>query len=647
MKVKFLLLFIIYTTIAYSNSIDTTIFSNESEKAIFKDYNDSLKIEPLDLLLSFDYSEQNEELIKNRLNDIYEALNLKGISSKSRKKQIKIIYKYVHDALLKKYVEKAFFNDQFINGTYNCVTATALFALVLDHFNIPFLIKEMPTHVYIVGDPGASDVLIETTLPSQGAVYFDEKYKKEFVMYLVNNKIVSQDEFNQHSIDYLFNEHFDQNKNIDLIQLAALLYYNNGIFKFQASNFKESARSFEKAYLLYPSNSIKFSYSIALGSVLDHQSLNKTYEGKSLAKFLNLNINSPEAINSGETYFNVVSNNMIIEHQHVEEYKKYYNDFRDYLTDSVDMERYSQTYYRMLGYNDFAKGNYSGSIRWLNFAYLSNPDNLEIRELIETVSIKLMFTDSQHESMIDTMDYYFEIFPFLMGKDNFQSYYTYCYVKSIQHYFLLNQITKGTKLLEQFEHIIEGRKDFTIRESIIEGIYMAISADYIRKGNYNVALQYTERGLHFAPNSYELKNQAQNIKRIKNINKSISQSDKYSYVPSKSEQFKEEFQHNFPQCWKATKVIEKDKARDITSLEKFEIDATDDQKVSFNFRNITYKGKWALRTKSKLLYLVPDRNKENYFMFKILEMDNNIIKLRYYEKGKFNSEILVLESCSN
>lgn len=647
MRAFIFFLIVSITSVSYSNKLDTTIFSTDYEKNIFLKISDSLEVDPLNVFIGFDYSDSKSERISNELHSIYSQLEHKGIRTKNIKKQIKLIYKFIHITMLKKYDDKAFFSDQFIDGSYNCLTATALYALVLDHFGITYKIKEMPTHVYIVGDPGRSNVLIETTLPSEGAVFFDDKFKKDYITYLLNNKIISQDEFNEHSIDYLFNEHYDSNKNISLTQLAALQYYNKGIFLYNELKYPSSAINFEKAYYLYPSNNIKYLYHAALANYIDSQTLDKKYIGSSLAKLLNLNTKNAQVINLSKNFFGIVSNDLVIEHPKIDEYKNYFEDFTYYLSDSIDYDSYSQIYYRILGYYDYSKGNYTGSLNWLNYAYISNPENIEVHELIETVSMKYIFTDSQHEKMIDTLEHYFEVFPFLKKKDNFQQYYIYCFSKVIEFNFNINKAEKSLKLLNRLESFLNEENYSSSADKYIENAYSSASIYYIEKRKYHTAMVYINRGKIFVPHSMQLRQQAEYVSMIKNYKPRSYSSEKYSYVPSASEQFKEKFLKYFNDCWKAYNVIEEDKTRKITSFEKLEIEIFDDRRISFTFRSKSYIGKWSLRAKSKLLYLVPARDKQNYLMFKIVEINKDQIKLRYYEKGKFNSQILVLEVCKN
>ena len=244
-----------------SQRLDTTIFNSAFEKQLFQKVIDSQVFDPMELFFSMNYHESSVNQSKNKLNNFYKEIAPELIS-KQIKKQIKTIYKRTHSHFLTKYEEKSFFENIFENGTFNCVSATALYALVLETYHIEYVIKETLQHVYLIADPKRDQVFIETTLPSKGTFYVDEHCKKNYVEYLENNKIISESEFKTQSTESLFDKYYDENKTITLKELAGIQYFNDGIFNYEASKFVEASKSFEKAFILYPSNSIKLAYGL-------------------------------------------------------------------------------------------------------------------------------------------------------------------------------------------------------------------------------------------------------------------------------------------------------------------------------------------------------------------------------------------------
>lgn len=64
-----------------------------------------------------------------KVDQLFMRLESKKVRAKPVEKQVKLIFKEVHDSFLKRYLEEAIFTDLLETGTYNCVTASALYAV--------------------------------------------------------------------------------------------------------------------------------------------------------------------------------------------------------------------------------------------------------------------------------------------------------------------------------------------------------------------------------------------------------------------------------------------------------------------------------------------------------------------------------------
>lgn len=626
-----------------SVEIDSSIYQNKYEKKIFNDYLNDISVNPLELFISYNYNDGLLDLVNGKIQSIKRILDQNNVTQKPIKKQIKEIYNTVHEQLLKKYDEKALFNDQFLNGSYNCVTASALYALILSDYNINFEIKETPTHVYLIADPGNTKVLIETTLPDKGIYFFDEKFKRDYISFLIKNKIISKAEYESKSIDILFNENYDKNTTVNEIQLAGLHYYNMGIFSLQNSKFQQAAYNLEKAHLLYPSNNIKYNYNVALANVLNNQLISKDFKGSDFAKFLNLNSKDSESLSWGETFFNSVSNEWVINHPNITKYTSFYEEFSHSLSDSIDIDIYSQTYYRILGYYYYTQQMFPQALAKLNFAYIANPENIETKQLIEGMAVDYIFTERNHEQMIDTMEYYFEIFPFLQDKDNFQNYYTYCYLRSIETYYSYDKEKEGKKLLERFEQLMASNTNIIVNTSFIEIAYSSIIGYYVQNQKYNLAINYAREGLHYVPKSLSLESQLESIQTYKKL---VS-SEQYVYIPKDTpEDFGKDFFKYFPGCWKIESIRNNGDEVPVSSDDIMEINASENKKVEFSYNGKKESGKWAVRTTSKLFYLIPERDKEDYSLFKVIRITDNELVLREYKNNKQTKKEITLKACN-
>src|SRR5690349_14148654 len=124
-----------------------------------------------------------EDKIKESEQKFYDQVALLGkeTSAKKNDKRVKTIYDNLHAKLLSKYELKNRFEEVFYNGNFNCVSATALYALAFEKLGIPYGIKEEPSHVYLIAYPYAERIVLQTTSPSAGYYTVNDEFKQRYV----------------------------------------------------------------------------------------------------------------------------------------------------------------------------------------------------------------------------------------------------------------------------------------------------------------------------------------------------------------------------------------------------------------------------------------------------------------------------------
>lgn len=623
-------------------SNDSTLFKTEFEQQLFYKIIDSVEVDPLDIMLAVDFRSGDKFHAQKSIENIIASLKAKGIEGKKTKKQIQEIYKSIHKVLLKKYIEDADFNQLFDKGEYNCVSATALYAIVLGEFNIDYEIRETPTHIYLVADPKYTNVLIESTLPQNGTIEFDYKTKKAYVEYLVTNKIISAEEFESTPVDKLFEKHYDQNKIIDLNELAALLYYNKGIAFFNKKDYSEASYSFKKANMIYPSLSVGLMYNSSLVNQLSSEVGSKKYNPLILASFVNFNVKNDEVKLYGTEYFGQVGNELMINSPDVAAYKEYFQTFKNMLNDSVDLDPFSQQYYLLLAYANELDENYMEALKNMNYSYISNPENLSTKEVVLGLARNHMVTDKEHEKTIDSLDLYFEIFPFLEENKSFQEYYSYCKMRVIRESFSYDMPKKGYEKLDEFEESLQYEDAYSYDKEYFANMYLDVAGYYGRKNNLNMVGKSIKRGLRFEPNSMLLNNKLAQYGQIRNEVNSFERVVIYNNK-SREEQFKEDFNKFIVACWEIDGAL--NGSEEIEYDETLKLMTYKNNKVMFIVDGKTENGKFSIRTKSRLLYLTPDRDREAYIMYKVETISSSELILRPFVNGKMTNTRIYMNKC--
>ncbi len=236
-------------------------FTSDFEKQVFDqlrkqpDYNDALAL----LLASYPgVNQQMHSSVESQVRHTLDELKDKGLG-KSNAKTIKTVYGTVHDQFLRKYELENNFGEIFSNGNYNCVSASALYGVILSELNIPFSVKETPNHIYLVAYPQTDKILIESTDPATGYFQLSNEFVNNYLERLMKAKLISKAEYESGQKTELFNKHFfSKEDDIKLKQLAGLQYYNLGLYAISKEKHREAMQHFSKAYLLYPSDRISY-----------------------------------------------------------------------------------------------------------------------------------------------------------------------------------------------------------------------------------------------------------------------------------------------------------------------------------------------------------------------------------------------------
>lgn len=234
-----------------SFAYDSLVYRSSFESQLVSSTIHGSNADYFSLFLAINSDSASCELYGVALNGFYRYLDRKMSAIKTSKQKAKIIFEEVHSRFFRQYVENVLFEKIFEDGTYNCLTASMLYALILDRYHIPYAIKEKPAHIYLVAFPGADDILFETTNPS-GMYAPGEKSKREYVQGLVALKLVTQEHVNTVGIARAFNEYYYKSKDITLQQLAGLQYFNLTLALYQGEDIDGAIASAMKAHLLYP-----------------------------------------------------------------------------------------------------------------------------------------------------------------------------------------------------------------------------------------------------------------------------------------------------------------------------------------------------------------------------------------------------------
>ena len=500
----FLLLF--YASTSFAQNTGNNIFKNlsfhsEFEKQIFDSISNKKPFDTLGLFMAIDKDITALDVERTKMNlfgpsDKYYASYNK---SKPQNKFIKDLFNFTHKSFLKKYDIDVYFNSIEKYGTYNCVTASALYSLFFNRYNVSYAIKEAPTHVYLIANPGSSNIMIETTSPQAGYFMPDARFKKSYLDYLLQNKSITKEEILSSGEDQAFEKNYYNQENITLVELAALQYYNYGVSLYNNENYEEAFNQFEKAYALHPSSKIQMMLQASAGESISGSPLTDTNQVNLYVRsYLHSNSDKDKEIFMNN--FLVFTQRNLVEKNNLDYYTSIYNRIMTIVNDSILRSRISFVYYSQRGRIAVINGKFDEGIGLIEKSLQINKDQNEITSLFAAAIVERYVN---MESCASLMLAFAKRNEFLFKNSRFNEAVCHCYLKESLNYFAVLNNKKAFELIQKFESFQEQYQVNPYAETV-GAVYGNASSYYIRKGDYKLGRKYLLKGLKISPTSIEL-----------------------------------------------------------------------------------------------------------------------------------------------
>lgn len=185
-----------------------------------------------------------------------EGDELVQLAAKFREKQLKVaneiafvdlLFSKTRQRFLRNYAEYASFSETLGKGTYNCLTGTAVYALLLEHFEIPYQIIETNYHIFLIACTDNGRVLLEATDGQSGFVTGEENINARVREYRQGLPSGNQNDKAYYKYDAnLF-------KQVSLDELTGLLYYNRAIVAYNEHDLSGAVDHLVRSAGLYHS----------------------------------------------------------------------------------------------------------------------------------------------------------------------------------------------------------------------------------------------------------------------------------------------------------------------------------------------------------------------------------------------------------
>jgi len=494
-------------------SFDELTYSSAYEETVLTNFILGKEVDYFSLFLCKDkfMTPELEKQFRDTFKEKIKAYKENKFENLKETKKVSRLYEQVHEDFLELYFADVPFSFIFKNGEYHCVTSTMLFAMIFDEMGIPYQIKEIPSHVYLVAYPNSSYITVETTNPTVGTITYEQGFKNNFAEYLRNAKMISKEEAAGKSQDQLFEEYFNKTETISMATLASLQYRNDALSSMKELDFNTASINMEKAWMLNKDTANY--YLLYLSWVMNYTQQNKmdtacAYQLGKLSRFLGKGLTSDQIV--GE--FMEITNKQLLSEGDTGLYDLSYNTLMEDVKDSALRAELSFVYYAERGALLSIKMENMRGLSYLIRALQLKPNNVKAMEMLYK-TLQNVLTGMEPEEAIKIMDDLWEELPSLNENITFNQLRLGTYLWMMDDAYYHHEIKTGEACMRTFETLYPERDPrYAIMDSMVERAYSTASLYYFRLGKTGRSKQIVEKGLLYVPYSNDLKSKLNALK---------------------------------------------------------------------------------------------------------------------------------------
>ena len=182
-----------------------------------------------------------------KLQQLVRKLSDKQIRSGKKAAFVDYLFTKTRQQFLRNFTDYATFTETINTGTYNCLTGTALYALLLSHFEIPYHVIETNYHIFLIAETENGRVLLEATDAENGFVQGESNIDDRIKEYRQSPPL-------KHDRSKTYYQYeADLYKEVSLDELTGLLYYNRAIVAYNQHDLPGSIENLSRSVERYQS----------------------------------------------------------------------------------------------------------------------------------------------------------------------------------------------------------------------------------------------------------------------------------------------------------------------------------------------------------------------------------------------------------
>ncbi len=430
---------------------------------------------------------------------IDELIREHRVDRRSTKKAVQHIRQQVEASWLRVPQEYANFRDLFKRGAFNATTTTALYALLLEYFQIPYRIEANLWNLHLIADPNKHAVSMHPPIQQVQVTPLERAFMRDYVRLLDAMDLLDEEAKAQSERQTFQQYYLGEARSLSLSELAGFLHYQQAMAAYQESNYQEALDRLDDAQRVAPRpvmDVLRQATLFQLATSADIGSRNALEYLLELRKVRAHEMFDREVLRR----FRDVAERTFAGHADVREFDQLYDYLRYKTKLDVDFERRLSTIY--YDYKARQRSNRTGpsEVRpYVDSLYTYRPQDRQVQETLASMVAWTIRQDRNFITGLPRLNRVFRQYPFLREHPYFQDLDLFYRAERIRLSFNNDQLKEGHYYFEEFKQLLKRYGNTPRSASWTLTAYLAVSNYYYRWQDYHRARLILEEARALLP----------------------------------------------------------------------------------------------------------------------------------------------------
>jgi hypothetical protein len=501
MKKAILLFFTVIGFCCRAHAQDSFItYNSEAEKTLINSAqtpDDYIK-----LAIASELGETETNIVYNKFLQDIKQLKLESIDGEKAGKRAAKIYDVVRSFFLKDYEHNTKFVDLLVNGKYDCLDASILYAFVLEKLNIPYQITQYPANVFVVAYPGTANIQFNTVDLTKGIYVFTADSKQQDIIGLIKGKYIDQSYVERVGVDEAFNEFFYGKEHITFKEAVGMLYFERAMMELRTDKSTDAYSDFCKSDMLFPDKKNDY----FKNTLMTNMAYNFTYDDlkdwQALMGLVNNDNVSADVKKFVQFKFDDILNTKLLKEGQKAKVDEIYNYLHSNLADTAIRKKIDEDYLSENANYSYITSNYPQALDYIEKDYILDTNNPIVTSQFVQL-IRQNFTGSNgSEQNINLLNKYTTRYPALLKNPEISASYIYNISYLAYFAFVREDGAAGEKYMKMMIHALDTYPNHSDAYNMqIANVFGKASEYYFRKQGKRKCLEVINAGLKYVPDS--------------------------------------------------------------------------------------------------------------------------------------------------